>query len=240
MEKFEHQKGVLLAGIVGSTAYGLDTPESDIDRLGVYAVPTEQFFGMYHQGDDPGSRSIVFHEPDVTYHEALKMCRLLAKSNPAVVELLWLPDELYEVRTSLGHSLISIRESFLTAKAVRGAYLGYATDQFERLFRNSQVGVSPAKRAKQARHVLRLLHQGFELYSTGQLQVRLDDPAEYWAFGELVAHDPDRAKHAFAQTEEAFETSESPLPEYVDFEAVNHWLESVRWENLEPKPHYII
>lgn len=31
---------MLLAGIVGSTAYGLAGPDSDVDRLGVFAVPT--------------------------------------------------------------------------------------------------------------------------------------------------------------------------------------------------------
>jgi hypothetical protein len=34
---------ILLSGIVGSTAYGLANEHSDIDRLGVYAAPTEEF-----------------------------------------------------------------------------------------------------------------------------------------------------------------------------------------------------
>jgi hypothetical protein len=32
---------VLLSGIVGSQAYGLATPDSDVDRLGMFAFPTE-------------------------------------------------------------------------------------------------------------------------------------------------------------------------------------------------------
>ncbi len=31
---------VLLSGIVGSTAYGLAGPGSDVDRLGMFAAPT--------------------------------------------------------------------------------------------------------------------------------------------------------------------------------------------------------
>lgn len=231
MDEFEHQKGVLLAGIVGSQAYGLNTPESDTDRLGVYAVPTEHFFGMYPIGQDPGTTSVVFHEPDVTYHEALKMCRLLSSCNPAVLELLWLPDELYEVHTELGQQLIDIRQSFLSAEKVRNAYLGYATQQFDRLFRRDGT-TDRAKRAKQARHILRLLHQGYDLYRTGELQVRLDDPEVYRAFGEMVADDPERAKSSFEDTEKAFDEATSPLPASPDFVIIEDWLERVRWTNL--------
>lgn len=49
------------------------------------------------------------------------------------MELVWLPDELYEVRTPLGDELIGIRGSFLSAQRVRDAYLGYATQQFRKL-----------------------------------------------------------------------------------------------------------
>ncbi len=37
---------VLLAGIVGSTAYGLAGPDSDVDRLGVFAAPTLSLLGL--------------------------------------------------------------------------------------------------------------------------------------------------------------------------------------------------
>ena len=37
----------LLEGIVGSTAYGLAGPHSDVDRLGVFAAPTRAFHGLY-------------------------------------------------------------------------------------------------------------------------------------------------------------------------------------------------
>ena len=37
---------VILSGIVGSTAYGLNNEGSDVDRLGVFAVPTRALFGL--------------------------------------------------------------------------------------------------------------------------------------------------------------------------------------------------
>ncbi len=42
---------VLLSGIVGSTAYGLAHAGSDIDRLGMFAAPTEQLHGLHRSAE---------------------------------------------------------------------------------------------------------------------------------------------------------------------------------------------
>jgi len=76
---------VLLAGVVGSTAYGLDGPDSDVDRLGVFAAPTIAFHGLTRPRE-----SDVTTAPDQTLHEAGKFCRLALGGNPTVGELMWL------------------------------------------------------------------------------------------------------------------------------------------------------
>lgn len=116
---------VLLSGIVGSTAYGLAGPDSDVDRLGLYAAPTAHFHGL--RPPTGRAASVVTTSPDATFHEALKYVTLALTVNPTVTELLWLPDHLYETRTALGDELIGIRGCLLSAKRVRDAYLGYAT-----------------------------------------------------------------------------------------------------------------
>lgn len=87
---------ILLSGVVGSTAYGLAGPDSDVDRLGIFAVPTLSLLGL-----TPPEESHVTSKPDTTLHEAGKAARLMLAGNPTVTELLWLPDDLYEVRTPL-------------------------------------------------------------------------------------------------------------------------------------------
>lgn len=77
---------VLLSGIVGSVAYGLDTEDSDIGRLGVFAAPTERLLGLH-----PPKPSIVSSKPDATFHEAGKFAALALKVNPTITELMWLP-----------------------------------------------------------------------------------------------------------------------------------------------------
>jgi predicted nucleotidyltransferase len=219
-------ENVLLEGVVGSTAYGLAHAGSDVDRLGVYAVPASAFHGL----DLPIDRaaSVVEHEPDRTLHEARKYCQLALSCNPTATELMWLPDDLYDVRTELGDGLIAIRSAFLSASRVRDAFLGYASQQLARLASKDVRAQSDAKIAKHARHLARLAHQGRELYETGVLRVRLDDPQWYVDFGLRVVADVTIARDLVATTEIGFAEARSPLPEEPDRDAVESWLRHVR------------
>ncbi|GAB3144549.1 hypothetical protein GCM10027290_23120 [Micromonospora sonneratiae] len=222
---------LLLAGIVGSTAYGLAGPGSDVDRIGIFAAPTVAFHGLH-----PPQESIVTTEPDVTYHEAGKWCRLALSGNPTATELAWLPDDLYETRTELGDRLIAIRSAFLSAPRVRAAYLGYAAQQFRKLESRGDGSFSADTRrrtAKHARHLARLLHQGRELYATGQLLIRLEDPQSFLDFGERVAAGHlDEARDLLARTERDFDGIRTPLPPQPDEPVVERWLLDVRAAHL--------
>lgn len=220
------QQHVLLSGIVGSTAYGLAKPGSDVDRLGLFAASTAEFHGLHQP-----TASHVTTDPDRTLHEAAKWCRLALGGNPTVMELVWLPDDLYEVRTPLGDELISIRSSLLSAKRVRDAYLGYATQQFKRLYDrgNGSFSADTRKRTeKHARHLRRLCHQGFDLYATGRLNVRVDDPDAYHQFGEEVAADAMAALPLLRRFEALFDETKSVLPDQPDEAPAEAWLHRVR------------
>lgn len=218
---------VLLSGIVGSTAYGLAGPASDIDRLGVFAAPTVAFHGLKQPRE-----SVVSSKPDATYHEARKYCTLALGGNPTVAELMWLPDDLYEVRTRLGEELIDIRSAFLSSKRVRDAYLGYATQQFRRLEGRGDGSFSADTRkrtAKHARHLYRLCEQGYELSATGSLRIRLENPQRYLDFGRQVADgDIEAAREMIASYEADFDTVATVLPDEPDTATVEAWLLRVR------------
>ena len=222
---------VLLSGVVGSTAYGLAGPGSDVDCLGVFATPTVELLGLRLPAE-----SHVTVKPDVTFHEAGKAARLVLAGNPTASELLWLPDDLYETRTSLGEEMIALRSAFLSAKKVHDAYLGYATQQFRKLIsRGDEAGSQDGRgrRAKHARHLMRLVDQGLELYASGTLTIRLADPGRYLDFGERVAADPQAAVPFMARAEERFNQTRTVLPDEPDTAAVEAWLLRVRrafWE----------
>ncbi|ROO82618.1 hypothetical protein EDD29_0099 [Actinocorallia herbida] len=227
---------VLLSGIVGSTAYGLALPGSDVDQLGVYATPTIAFHGLNPPVGKNASRVTTGATEDITLHEAGKYAALVLQMNPTVTELLWLDD--YETRTPLGDQLLELRGAFLSAKAVRSAYLGYAASQFHRLEARGDGSFSADTRkrtAKHARHLARLIHQGLELYRTGSLTIRLADPDWYHAFGEQVANgDLGATQTLLVRAEADFDATRTPLPDHPDRAAVEAWLHDVRAAHYTP------
>lgn len=227
----------LLGGVVGSHAYGLAGPDSDVDTLAIAAAPTVEFHGLRPPTGKFASR--VTTQPDITVHEAAKYLGLCLAANPTVTELLWLPNDCYLTRHPLGDELLLIRKSLLGARRVRDAYLGYATAQFVKL-RNRGTDFSSDTRnrtAKHARHLLRLIDGGTQLYLTGRLTVRLADPARYREFGELVADNPEEgvraAETALNEASATLDATTSPLPEYPDSAPAETWLRRVRRQLLD-------
>ena len=222
-------ENILLQGINGSVAYGLQTPDSDVDRIGCYAAPTAAFHGLHL----PLNKAATWNstKPDATFHEAGKLASLLLKANPTVTELVWLTS--YETVTPEGEALIAIRRSFLSAKATRDAYLGYATQQMTRIQNRGDGSFSADTRKrteKHARHLWRLLCQGTLLHLTGHLPVLLDEyqVAACRAFGAQVAGgDLDGARVALKVAEEAFDKP-GALPDRPDEAAAERWLQDVR------------
>ncbi len=215
---------ILLQGIVGSTAYGLAGPESDIDRLGIFVRPTIELVGMVVPDE-----TIVHTNPDVMLHEAGKYVKLALNCNPTVMELMWLPRRLLTLTTDLGAQLIEIRVAFLSASRVRNAYLGYATAQLRRLGRTGAFeSTHRARTEKHARHVYRLLWQGYHLYSTGELIIELPDPQRFHAFGKLAAEDPECVEDTLRVYEQKFDACSTPLPTLPNVATVADWLRQVR------------
>ncbi|AUY50495.1 nucleotidyltransferase domain-containing protein [Streptomyces sp. CB01881] len=220
---------VLLSGVVGSTAYGFAHAGSDIDRLGLFAAPTEEFHGLHRPAE-----SHVSTEPDVTLHEAAKWCRLALGCNPTASELAWLPDDLYETRSPLGEELIAIRTSFLSAKAVRNSYLGYADQQFRKLLTRDTTDPAARRRAaKHARHLVRLVEQGVRLHETGENVVRIPDPERVRRLGERIADHPATAEPLLAAAVERF-SRPGVLPAAPDPRPAEAWLRRVRAAHYRP------
>lgn len=212
---------VLLSGVVGSTAYGLAHQGSDVDRLGVYAPPTAELLGLHR----PRSESVVTSRPDSTLHEAAKWCRLALVSNPTASELLWLPNELYEVVTPLGAELIGLRAGFASAGCVRSAYLGYCAQQLRKI--KARSGENRNRSVKAARHLVRLARQGTGLHRTGELVIRLPDPDEVRGLAERITERPEDGDRLLRETEEAFDRP-GVLPAEPDTAAAEAWVRRVR------------
>ncbi|MFG2909633.1 DNA polymerase beta superfamily protein [Kitasatospora sp. NPDC048286] len=220
---------VLLSGIVGSTAYGFAHAGSDIDRLGLFATPTEELHGLERPAE-----SHVGTAPDLTLHEAAKWCRLALSCNPTASELVWLPQELYEVRTPLGDELVGLRTAFLSAPAVRKAYLGYADQQFRKLLTRDTTDPATRRRAaKHARHLVRLVEQAVRLHETGRNLIRLPDPERVRELGERIADRPTLAEGLLAGAADRL-ARPGVLPAAPDPRPAESWLRRVRAAHYTP------
>lgn len=73
--------------VSGSRAYGLDTADSDLDIKGVFIIPQTDFFAS----DFP--EQLQDERNDVVYYELGKFFRLLAKSNPNILEVVATPSD---------------------------------------------------------------------------------------------------------------------------------------------------
>lgn len=211
----------LLEGITGSRAYGLDTPDSDTDIRGVFAWPTADILALH-----PPADAIERKDPDdYAAWEARKFLKLVLAGNPNITELLWL--DTYTVRNPWGQALIGIRQHLSAAPRIRRTYLGFATGELRQLEKDT----GGPNRAKRARHVLRLLRQGFDFYSTGHLTVRIPvhQRDEIFNFGDTVAAgNLDTAKAMMHFYESAFDNRPSALPAEPDTGIAAAWLAAVR------------
>ena len=214
---------MLLEGVVGSRAYGLDTPFSDTDYAGIFVEPTQALIGLH-----PPARASRSGRAgaDAIYHEIGKALALMLSGNPTASELLWL--DAYTATSDFGLELVALRNCFTCAPRVRRAYFGYAGAQVRELERNPHPDA--ARRAKQARHSVRLLWQGHQLYTTGSLPLRVPDPQWYMDFGHRVATEGAApARSVLAEYEARFASATTPLPDAPDEEPIEDLLQRVRY-----------
>lgn len=150
--------------VVGSTAYGLATESSDVDRRGFYLPPADMHWSL------AGVPEQLETEHEEAYWEVEKFLRLALKANPNVLECLYSP--LVEHATPLAQELLSMRAIFLS-RHVHRTYNAYVLSQFKKL--EQDLRNQGRIRWKHVMHLIRLLLSGVTVLREGFVPLRVDE-----------------------------------------------------------------
>lgn len=221
-------ENIILEGVTGSVAYGLDTKSSDVDIKGVYLLPTSKVLEIGFNQDKTTRDNV---DPDWVYHEIGKFMKLAIAGNPTITELLYLDN--YTLLKPEGKLLIDNRSAFLSTKAIMNSYRGYAFSQAKRLNNRTEQGLdgydSALKNrfAKHTRHCFRLLMQARQLLESGTLSVKVTPYEREYLFdmGERTASE---VVDEFMRQDAEFEKIRSVLPDEPNIEKLNELLYNIR------------
>jgi uncharacterized protein len=206
--------------VVGSRAYGLSGPGSDVDRRGFYLPPADLHWSLH--GVPPQLENAQTEE---CYWELQKFLDLALRANPNVLECLYTP--LVEHVTPLAQRLLDMRACFLSKLAYQ-TFNGYVLSQFKKL--EQDVRAKGTVKGKHVMHMIRLLLSGIALLRDGILPVEVGEHRQRlleiregtmdWAAMETWRHQLHRELDAAYQT--------TSLPDRPDYAAANRYLIEAR------------
>ena len=126
MDKKYIEDRTIFSTIVGSNAYGTNTPESDIDIRGVAIMDNlKYYFGYldrFEQFEDKVNDFVIY--------DIRKAFRLISGANPNMLDLLFVDEKFHQFVHPLWERVLDNRDEFLS-KRVRFSYIGYAVAQLK-------------------------------------------------------------------------------------------------------------
>lgn len=114
--------------IRGSHLYGLNNEDSDVDTSGLFLAPKENFFGL-----EMNYQPLISDERhDTTWFELGNFCQLLLKSNPTVLEALFVPeDKIITTPSEIVKPIFENRDQFVTKQCFK-PFISFAVEQIHK------------------------------------------------------------------------------------------------------------
>ena len=125
IKDLEDQDLIIFSGIVGSQAYGISTPTSDVDVKGVFMLPLDSLlnFDYIEQVSD--------EKNDTVYYELKRFLHLVQTNNPNILELLNLPEDCILKKDPIFENVLS-KKNELISKVCQFSFGGYAVEQIKK------------------------------------------------------------------------------------------------------------
>ncbi len=206
--------------IIGSRAYGLDEPGSDIDRRGIFVPPAEMHWSLSGVPEQ-----IEYDATQECYWELQRFLALALKANPNILECLYTP--LVETALDEAVELRAMRSIFLS-RLIYQTYNGYVMSQFRKL--EQDLRARGTIKWKHAMHLIRLLLSGIIALKEGLIPVRVEAHSERLLAirrGEVPWEEINAWRLSLhREFDSAFATTR--LPERPDYAKANAFLIKVR------------
>ena len=126
-ETIKNDNRLLYHYVRGSHCHGINTPQSDVDYGGIFIAPKKDLIdlGFNYQGQ------VADEKNDEVWYELKKFMQLLIKSNPTVLEALFVDDKFVKYENPIITYLKKHRDEFLTKKCFP-SFFSYAKSQIEK------------------------------------------------------------------------------------------------------------
>lgn len=175
---FDVAEHCLYSCISGSNAYGMNTPESDLDVRGVVCPPSEYFFGLLN------FEQVENQSKDICYYSLRKFISLAYKNNVHALEMLFLDPQHINIVNYPFNLILDKRDLFLS-KLLGYSFGGYAYQQLMMLNtkKKNQTGRQRLVEkygydTKAFAHSIRLYRMGANALEHGILEVYRPDREE--------------------------------------------------------------
>jgi len=126
VEELQKSDRIIFECVSGSHAYGISTPQSDVDVRGVFKNPQVEYMGL----QDP-SNQIADEKQNVVFYSLKRLFELLELANPNILEFLFMPQDCIRIMTPTMKKLIENRSLFISKKAYH-THSGYAFAQIKK------------------------------------------------------------------------------------------------------------
>ena len=126
IEGLRETNAIIYECITGSHSYGTSTPQSDIDKKGVFCLPLSLFPSIYGPPNE-----VTDGTDDYKFFELTKFFRLAGECNPTIIELLWTPQDCVILTSEAWEEIKMHRNMFVSKRALK-AFTVYAYAQIKK------------------------------------------------------------------------------------------------------------
>jgi len=137
---------IIFKGVLGSQAYGTNTPDSDEDFGGVALLSDKS----YYIGNKSFDQLDKFYDADgnkfdQVIYNFVKFIKLASDCNPNIMDYLFIPDKCIRICTPEWEEVMANRDLFVSKKA-RFTFAGYAYSQLRRIQNHRAYLLNPPKK----------------------------------------------------------------------------------------------